>query len=77
MHACNHFLSTVLLQKFYNYIFLATHLDSGRQYSASSNVTVFRPYLEEFDDSVFALFDTVITLRCIPNDTRAPILWRQ
>jgi hypothetical protein len=54
-----------------------THLGSMRAVEASSNVTVVQPFLVEFDTVVYAQPSTVITLRCLPNDTRAPILWRQ
>lgn len=57
-------------------IVAATHIDSGRQYLASTNVTVTRPYLVEFDDTVYALPTANVTLRCLPNDTRAPVLWQ-
>lgn len=70
----------LLLWKLHTFIvisILATHVDSGNQYLASSNISVIRPHLVEFDTTVYALPDAIVTLRCLPNDTRAPILWQQ
>lgn len=58
-------------------LFAATHFDSGSNFRVSSNITVIQPFLLEYDTMVYSLPDAIITLRCLPNDTRAPILWRQ
>lgn len=56
--------------------YTATHIDSGATLSASLSVLVIRPHLVEFDRTVYVLPISTVTLRCLPNDTRAPILWR-
>ena len=60
-----------------NVFFKGTHVDSGVGISASSSVLVVRPNLIEFDNVVYTLPNVNVTLRCLPNDTRAPILWQQ
>ena len=61
----------------YSFLFLATHINTQSQYDSSSNIVVVRPFLLEYDYTVYTLPDAVISLRCLPNDTRAPILWRR
>ena len=64
IHVCMHYVNTV-----------ATHIDSGTRYAVSKNLTVIRPTFVGYDSSVFTLPGVNITLRCIPNDTRAPVIW--
>jgi len=47
----------------------------GRGFLEQKFVTVTVPTFVEYDRSVYSQFGVNVILRCVPNDTRAPVIW--